>query len=728
MFLESLTIKNFRKFRETNNTVYFVEPTSIKNNDDDKERPVVSPSATLIIGKNNAGKTTIANALTLLCDNAQPKAADFNIGYLKEIFEQFNSAYNHGEDFNNILLPGLEFILGVSVDASQSDLLTNLSSFISISNDLFEPGGDNEPAVKITARVEITEETAFKDAVKNIFVANEEHKERFINFYELLNSKLEQPDTEKKLFKTTFYSVNGSEVKGFVLKNLIQIKEIKANRHLKKNVLSEVYNKIVAFQFDNDKQEKQKLEKQIKGINAELTGVIGRKQESISTVLNQVETNSQVDLDLTGNVTYDSILKNLIKYSFNDNGDYIPEDQFGLGYINLLNIIGEIIHYVDSYENGSHNSHINLLFIEEPEAFMHPQMQEFFISRIDAAVSKALEVANQAIQTDEEKKVLNCQIAITTHSSHIVNSKIHSSNSFNNINYLNAINKQAAVVKLTDQVVVGDLEETKNNALQFIKKHIKYKVSELFFSDAVLFVEGVTEELLLKFYVENDDVLKNYYISIFNINGAHGKLYFPLAKALKVPCLIITDIDIKRQESEKNEFKQITSLKGRETTNQTLISFNKSLLDKNEDESKQLDGIEYFTDENIHVVFQKAPIQEQFATSLEEALILTNYDNAVINSVIKKCKPQIYAGIVNVDGDENTRNLVNNSFKLQKKLASHKSEFSNELIFECLICEEQERPQLPSYIIDGFNWLREQLKTEKVESVSDGKGADNDSK
>ncbi|WP_321150988.1 ATP-dependent nuclease, partial [Aeromonas jandaei] len=152
--------------------------------------------------------------------------------------------------------------------------------------------------------------------------------------------------------------------------------------------------------------------------------------------------------------------------------------------------------YVDSYRKDSHNSAINLLFIEEPEAFMHPQMQEFFINRIDNAVQKALEIANRSA---EECKILNCQIAITTHSSHIVNSKIHSSNSFNNINYLNIIDKSANVITLNDDAISDGLGDNSKD-LKFIKKHIKYKVSELFFSDAIIFVEGATEETLLRFY------------------------------------------------------------------------------------------------------------------------------------------------------------------------------------------------------------------------------------
>lgn len=745
MYLESFTIKNFRKFSNTNNTVYFVEPTSIQSDDSSTDNAVISPSSTLIIGKNNAGKTTIANALTLLCDNAQPKAADFNIIYLRKLFEQYAKAHEEGKDFDTLSSPELEFTIRVTVDTLQNDLMVNLSPFIAIS-DASAESGDDEANVNIIARVEVTEVAAFKEVVKSIFTTVGELKEKFIKFYELLNNKLEDLETEKRLFKTNYYTIHGAEVKGFVLKNLIQIKEIKANRHLKRNVLSEVYNKIVAFQFDNDSSQKQKLETQIKKINTGLTGVIDGKKEDICSVLTEVETNNQVDLDLTGNVTYDSILKNLIKYSFNDNGNFIPEDQFGLGYINLLNIIGEIIHYVDTYENKSHNSHINLLFIEEPEAFMHPQMQEFFINRIDAAVSKALEVANQTTKEEEEKKVLNCQIAITTHSSHIVNSKIHSSNSFNNINYLNDINKQATVVKLTDQVVVG--VEAKPETLQFIKKHIKYKVSELFFSDAVLFVEGVTEELLLKLYIENDVILKNYYISVFNINGAHGKLYQPLTKALKIPCLIITDIDIKREKCEKNqkheasencdrcgqkaktdesefvsgshpEYKQITDLKNRETTNQTLISLNKG--------SKILDGIKYFSEDNLHVVFQKESIEEQFATSLEEALILTNYSNNIINSVIKECKSNIYTDLVGQGGGQNNKNLISNSFKLQRKLASNKSEFSNKLIFECLVSEKEHRPKLPKYINDGFDWLKEQLQPKKEDITSIVQGGEHDS-
>ncbi len=57
---------------------------------------------------------------------------------------------------------------------------------------------------------------------------------------------------------------------------------------------------------------------------------------------------------------------------------------------------------------------------------MHPQMQINFIRHIDDSKKEII----------GDKGKINSQILITTHSSHILNSKIHSSGSLNNINYI----------------------------------------------------------------------------------------------------------------------------------------------------------------------------------------------------------------------------------------------------------------------------------------------------
>ncbi|ACA84893.1 AAA family ATPase [Shewanella woodyi] len=752
MYLESLTIKNYRKFRDTDNTVCFVKPEVVDMSveEDQPESSVIAPSTTLIIGKNNAGKTTVVNALKMLCNNEQPSASDFNLSYLNELFNQYKQDFEADQltKFKSLATPNLEFGLRVKVDFNDEDLMTHLAPFIPIS----EEGNGKPVSVYIVVKVALAEESAFKEEASKIFKATGsegqelESNQRFEKFYALLSKESSVIQTEGNLYQIVFMDLLGDATEKFSLKKLINIKEIKANRHLKEGVLSDVFNKIVAFQFANDVSSRSSLEASIESINKKISDNVGAKSTDISQVLGKVESTNKVNLNLSGNVTYEAIMKGLIKYNFMDDADFIPEDQFGLGYINLLNIIGEIIHFVDSYEENSHLSRINLLFIEEPEAFMHPQMQEFFIKRIDNAVKKAVEIANASSQ---DPKTLQCQIAITTHSSHIVNSKIHSSNTFNSINYLTSINKCTKAINLTDEAVVSSDDSDANKKLNFIKKHIKYKVSELFFSDAVIFVEGITEETLLNYYLENHQSLSEYYISVFNINGAHGKLYLPLAKKLSVPSLIVTDLDIKREKCEKGEkhkkdesceacgqqpkdgeatpyvagtpprYLQIKSLVSRITTNTTLIDFNRTLKGKSKEVANKISNIEFFEDDNLYVVFQKDLIKGQHATSLEEALILTNYQNKIINDVIKSCKPKIYEGILNGGGKKSLRNFINHSYKLQKKLSDSKSTFSNELIFSLLSAEKGEvLPQLPNYLEDGLNWLVTKLKTNDMPSLS----------
>ncbi|WP_283710428.1 AAA family ATPase [Pseudoalteromonas prydzensis] len=746
MYLESLTIKNYRKFRVTDNTICFVKP-EIVNMSVAGEQPksVIAPSTTLIIGKNNAGKTTVVNALKMLCNNEQPSASDFNLSYLNELLNQYKKDFEADKStkFESLETPNIEFSLRVKVDFNDEDLMTHLAPFISISEE-----GNGEPvSVQIVVKVMLAEESAFKEEVSKILKATDlkgqvqESNQIFEKFYALLSKESSVIQTESNLYQITFMDLLGDATEKFSLKKLINIKEIRANRHLKEGVLSDVFNKIVAFQFVNDVSSRSNLEASIKSINKNISDNVGTKSTDISQVLGEVESTNKVNLNLSGNVTYDAIMKGLIKYNFMDDDDYIPEDQFGLGYINLLNIIGEIIHFIDSYEKNSHLSHINLLFIEEPEAFMHPQMQEFFIKRIDNAVQKALEIANASSQ---DTKTLQCQIAITTHSSHIVNSKIHSSNTFNNINYLTSINKCTKAINLTDESVVSSGDSDANKKLNFIKKHIKYKVSELFFSDAVIFVEGITEETLLNYYLETNKDLSEYYISVFNINGAHGKLYLPLAKKLSVPSLIVTDLDIKREKCEKGEkhkknesceacgqqhtpyiagtapcYFQIKSLDNRITTNSTIINFNHTLKGNSTEVANKIGNIEFFEDNNVYAVFQKDPIKGQHATSFEEALILTNYTNKIMNCVIKSCKPEIYEGILNSGGKKSLRNFINHSYKLQKKLSGSKSTFSNELIFSLLSAEKGDvLPRLPNYLEDGLNWLMTKLKTNDIPSLN----------
>ena len=87
MYLKSLSITNFRKFGNKNNVIVFTEGCECVNFDDtsgsSETKINIAPKTTLLVGKNNSGKTTIINVLDMLINqNGKFKSDDFNFQYL----------------------------------------------------------------------------------------------------------------------------------------------------------------------------------------------------------------------------------------------------------------------------------------------------------------------------------------------------------------------------------------------------------------------------------------------------------------------------------------------------------------------------------------------------------------------------------------------------------------------------------------------------------------------
>lgn len=436
---------------------------------------------------------------------------------------------------------------------------------------------------------------------------------------------------------------------------------------------------------------------------------------SVNDVVGSITDKSNMEVSLRSNLDFASMFSKLIDYEFKENGNYIPEDQFGLGYKNLMKIIGQLIDYVEKYDLEKIHHKVNIICVEEPENYMHPQMQELFIKNIDDALDLLL---------DKTKKEINSQLILTTHSSHILNSKIHTSNTFDNINYLtSSSNGNTKSIPLSDTSIIGNstVEEKENTPrkddLNFLKKHIKFKVSDIFFADAVILVEGITEEQILSLIISEAKELSKHYICIFNINGAFAHIYKPLIDKIEIPCLVITDIDIKRKPEEKGEgknssFAQITSLVDRETTNEVIKTYicGKTASKDEKQPVKLPAALDYYESENgrFKLVYQKDEINNYYSSSFEEAFILTNYDNLILNKTLKELKPKIYERIVGKDLELDYEKNKISSYEWQKKLNSSKSDFANTLIYY-MLSSDSEDPKMPSYINSGIDWLKSKL-------------------
>ena len=639
----------------------------------------IAMTTTLIVGKNNVGKTSIIEVLEkLIGKDKHFKAVDFNFIYLKKLLSSYSLKKKE-----EIELPYMEFMVGIGIDKGTTDLVTNLIPLM-----LLEDVGKGKLDIKIRYEVEEAEE--LRDTICKLLEKKHSADLLFSKFLELLDNTS---------YQINYYNKNNQKV-DFKLRDLIELRPIKANNIEGDKCLSKAFNKIVKYRYNVLLEQGQdNLETEIIGINKKLSTTIRTKHtDPINKTLKKIVSDDKMKVLLSADLSFQKLLDNLVKYEYVEKNINIPENQFGLGYTNLMMIIAELIEYMEKYPDDSFNSKINLISIEEPETFMHPQMQELFIKNINDAIITLLESKN---------KNVNSQLIITTHSSHILNSKIHSGNTFNNINYMTVLNNYANVVNLNDKKITPKSDKPKDD-LSFLKKHIKYKVSELFFSDAVILVEGITEYTLLPYYLEENRELNKYYISIFNINGAHGLVYKELLKELGIPALIITDLDIKREkwergenkEDTKNTFLQINSLKNRTTTNKTLKYFN-----KNNEKIAELK--EYIEDDNLCIVYQ-GKISSYYATSFEEAFILTNYNNKIMNETLKAVKKETYIDIVGENSYENNKKY---SYKWQCKLSKSKSDFANELLYRIITSEETESiPKLPKYIQAGLKVLARNLK------------------
>jgi len=674
MFLKSALVKNFRKFGEQDNVVRFVD---FQQKEDDIN---IATSTTLVVGKNNVGKTTITRALDKLINKKTLTSNDFNYNYLKSIVKGHQSG-------SFAVLPHIEFEIKIGLENKEEMYVTNIAQFMIL--------GDQDE-VTITIRYELEDEEIYKEDMKQLMSKYKKN----IPFSKILD--LISPSN----YKLNYYDRNMKKVNSFYLSDLMELVTIEANNIDGEKSLSNAFNKIIRYRFNSGtKENKAQLGQKLEVLSKDLTkNIQSNHVKNINSPLKSMGVGTEVSL--SAEITEDNILRSLIKYEYKENGNFIPENQYGLGYTNLVMTIASLIEYMEKYPDTSFNSKINLICIEEPETHMHPQMQELFIKYINDAIRELL---------SHKENRINSQLLITTHSAHILNSKIHEGGNFNNISYVTSVQGISKVVNLRDEVIKPD-NDPDETQFKFIKKHIKFKTSELFFADAVILVEGISEYNLLPFYIDNDEELTSYYITVLNVNGAHSLVYKKLLNLLGVPVLIITDLDIKRTSSEKEIFMQITNSnlkqmkkvdgvsKERTTTNATLKGFN-----GDNDSIVDLVGKKFIKDKNIYVAYQQSSLK-YYPTSFEEAFILRNFNDNLLNSMLKDMHPKIYNDIA--ENPINFDNNKNKSYKWQRKLSGSKSEFSNNLLFELLTSDKKfsELPKLPNYIEEGLKALKKELK------------------
>lgn len=649
-------------------------------------------NTTLIIGKNNTGKTSVLTIMDKLLNQGKKnfKWDDFNIEFQNKIYEKITTRdFQVLEENRKINEYGIRLTL--FIEYTKEDFYGNIQDFMM---DLDE---DNNYII-----IEFNYNCKEDNLRELLIEFNKKNKRDKNNFTKFMRKNSE------KYFNLEMYALKYNKSTNSYLENEIleisnlnQIKRvisfngIKANREVSNKENENSLSKLSEKYFDISKTKNDKefddLRQAIEDTDKKLNILYnGRSQSQVgvfSGITRKIRefsgNRNEINININSQIQEKELFKSSSRLYFNYNKMKLPENHNGLGYLNLIGMIFEIENIVNDFTNNV--SDINILYIEEPEAHTHPQLQYIFIRNIKKLIDSYRESS------------IKLQTLITTHSSHIV-----SECNFNDIRYF---------VKNNEGVESKNIEILKENykndekAYKFLKQYLTLNSAELFFSEKVIFIEGTTERILLPYMMKKIDLedktkkflpLLSQNISVIEV-GNYTQKFKNFIEFLNIKVLIITDIDAAKENKKCNP------VEATESTNSSIKVYleEKLKFKKGQNEFKKIltltkkEKIVKCGDSEIMIVYQVKEKNYQ-ARSFEDAFISINYD------FIKENKSEFSEGLKN---KKKLNEEKIDFYNLAQECIDKKSSFA----IEILLCSDENYSnwKIPKYIKEGLEWLKE---------------------
>ncbi|WP_221411758.1 ATP-dependent endonuclease [Dysgonomonas capnocytophagoides] len=577
----------------------------------------IEDDLSLIVGKNNVGKTSVLSIMDKFLNGFEKRRIyydDLNIDFQKELINSIKNPIP--DDYRNI---GVKLYLFIKCE--EGDDLSNISTFFMdldpdnnyvilgfeylltkerlefLKNDYFIFKQKEEERYN-------KEKEKYKDDESNIFPIREidcflrnKMKNYFLPIYKTYDSSLDELGNIK-INEFSYKELDNKEKR--VIDDLINFRFISARR----DVTNRDIDKTLSVQTSRIYEKLEQNEDQLNKID-EFKDALGKTDITLSSVYKDIFSNTitlvqkfggikenESCISINSTLEHKELLKDNTTVMYDHEGVQLPEHFNGLGYMNLISMIFEIeILMLDFLKKKEEKpADINLLFIEEPEAHTHPQMQYIFIQNI------------QDIIKDNIKKLrfrhsgTSLQYIISTHSSHIVSKSI-----FNNIKYFRKGENHVISKNLGDLEIEYRKEgATGEEHFRFLKQYLTLNRAELFFADKTIFIEGDTERVLLPAMMRKIDLEQEKYdkdnkiqpllsqnISIVEV-GNYSHIFEKFIDFIGIKTLVITDIDsvkkkvvlkddgspkLNKNGIQKETYQSCRVKDGEKTTNSSLNYF-----------------------------------------------------------------------------------------------------------------------------------------------------------
>lgn len=611
MIIERLTIENYRNF-----TNFEIELKRFN----------------LIIGENNIGKTNLLNALGLIFS---PDITFFQ----KRNLEVEDINYNTVQQFKNEVKSATKFedlkekFPEVKIEVVLSGFNPDQEAIV---GDWFT-GEWNTDISKNKAKITYLFSINFTNKIEEWFQKTKKTLSQ--------NNSIDTIDFPKTQYR---YSIFGGDDRtkriDYYWLSFLKMEFLDALRDAKTQLMmsgkNTLLNKVLSVRAENKIDELKSKLLELKELISEKGSVFTEIKQSIEDFLKKVSfenSESKIDFIFAGVESSDILKKIGLIYGSKP----IDIERNGLGRNNLLYISLLLSHLMQQVETEEKRVFYRLIGIEEPEAHLHPHLQVHLSRNIDT-------------ESSDER-----QIIITSHSTHITSQ-----------------------LSLDDTIVLyNDENENKikpyylfkyipKESKNYLSRHLDATKATLFFARKVIFVEGISEQLLIPefFKIIYNQSLEQKGISLINVGGVAFEHFLRILKeGYFIKGLVLTDSDSETcakhrtiaLERAYQNIKHISICKTKEST------FELDLIESN---SKEI-GKEFLLD----------------------ALLKTRRNKG------KQVKKQIGNNEI-TDSKDFFKNIY------EKGKVNYKAEFAMNLL-EVLKEDKRKSFNVPEYIIAGFTHI-----------------------
>src|ERR1035437_8077171 len=438
----------------------------------------------LVIGKNNTGKTSILFVLEKFLNQPDKNKFlfdDFNIEFKKVLKALIESPDLVAEE--EFVLSGIK--LKIFIKYNEHDNLSNVSRVmmdLDPANNVIVLGFDYTLAFNEYVRMKNTysefktgEEAKVHDdadyVIKSIY---DFFKQKQADYFVFHKKSFEYDMATCIVNEGVYLNLISEEIS---IKEIINFKFISARRDVTNKEIdktlsvqtSRIYEKTESTEeqnkaVDDFKEKLSETDNHLSGIYKSLFKEIVEKVKAFGGVkINESE------IEIISTLQHRELLKgNTTVVYKHDVDNHLPEHYNGLGYMNLISMIFEI------------------------EILVHEFKRE--ADKIPADINL---LSEGVTRKDGVKRKL--QYIISTHSSHIV-----ADSDFNDIKYLKKQGVNGVIAKnLKDLKKDYDVE---TNQYQFLTQYLTISRAEIFFAEKAVLIEGDTERILIPTIMRKIDI------------------------------------------------------------------------------------------------------------------------------------------------------------------------------------------------------------------------------